>query len=152
MDLRHIPYSWNTQDPYVIDAQIRTSYSFASRCFAAFKFKSCHCLLRIGECQKFNIPIKLWINLQKLCVVFLYVMTALCPYVDIYLQYVVALFFFADIKLWNTGWIWYVGFAVALVGGYSARAAQLKIRPFSSAPYPRGWLKSRRKKRSADED
>ncbi|WYX52475.1 hypothetical protein WJ977_09745 [Achromobacter xylosoxidans] len=25
--------------------------------------------------------------------------------------------FFADIKLWNTGWIWYVGFAVALVGG-----------------------------------
>ncbi|MCZ8383277.1 hypothetical protein ACFWXM_18780 [Achromobacter xylosoxidans] len=60
--------------------------------------------------------------------------------------------FFADIKLWNTGWIWYVGFAVALVGGYSARAAQLKIRPFSSAPYPRGWLKSRWKKRSADED
>lgn len=60
--------------------------------------------------------------------------------------------FFADIKLWNTGWIWYVGFAVALVGGYSARAAQLKIRPFSSAPYPRGWLKSRRNKRSADED
>lgn len=60
--------------------------------------------------------------------------------------------FFADIKIWNTGWIWYVGFAVALVGGYSARAAQLKIRPLSSAPYPRGWLKSRRKKRSADED
>ncbi|MBQ7049544.1 MAG: hypothetical protein IJN87_02850, partial [Firmicutes bacterium] len=63
-----------------------------------------------------------------------------------------AALFFADIKIWNTGWVWCIGFVVALVGGYSARAAQLKIRPFSPAPYPRGWLKSRRKKRPADEE
>ncbi|MFY2949879.1 hypothetical protein ACOTH1_15640 [Achromobacter ruhlandii] len=55
--------------------------------------------------------------------------------------------FFADIKLWNTSWIWYFGFAVALVGGYSARAAQLNIRPFDRAPYPPGWLKARKKER-----
>ncbi|MFY3330569.1 hypothetical protein ACOTEH_09885 [Achromobacter xylosoxidans] len=40
-----------------------------------------------------NAPIKLWINLQKLCVVFLCVMTTLRPYIDIYLQYMVVLFF-----------------------------------------------------------
>ncbi|MFH7109914.1 hypothetical protein ACFWXM_18790 [Achromobacter xylosoxidans] len=58
----------------------------------------------------------------------------------------VAVIFF-DIKIWNTGWVFYLGLVFASVGGYSARAAQLNIRPFDRAPYPPGWLKARKEER-----
>lgn len=58
----------------------------------------------------------------------------------------VAVIFF-DIEIWNTGWVFYLGLVLAPVGGYSARAAQLNIRPFDRAPYPPGWLKVRKKER-----
>lgn len=61
-------------------------------------------------------------------------------------------FIFLDFEIWDTGWVYYVGFIFALIGGYSARAAQLGIRPFERTPYPRGWLKSRRIEQRNGED
>ena len=56
-----------------------------------------------------------------------------------------------DFEVWNTGWFFLFGLIFASIGGYSARAAQLNIRPFDRAPYPSGWLKSRKKERMDDE-
>lgn len=57
---------------------------------------------------------------------------------------------FLDLDLWQTGWLYIVGFVVGGVGGYAARAHQLGIRPFEPSPYPRGWL-SRRKRDDEEE-
>ncbi|MFY1975876.1 hypothetical protein ACOTCQ_31900, partial [Achromobacter dolens] len=39
--------------------------------------------------------------------------------------------------------VFHLGLVVAAVGGYSAGASQLNIRPFERAPYPAGWLADR---------
>ncbi|WYX34618.1 hypothetical protein WJ966_24245 [Achromobacter xylosoxidans] len=57
-----------------------------------------------------------------------------------------------DIKIWDTGWVFHLGLVVAAVGGYSARASQLNIRPFERAPYPAGWLADRNGGRARGKD
>lgn len=59
---------------------------------------------------------------------------------------------FLDLDVWETGWVYFVGLAIAGIGGYAARAHQLGIRSFEGAPYPSGWLKSRRRRMSKDKD
>jgi hypothetical protein len=50
-----------------------------------------------------------------------------------------------DVYRWNTGWVYMVGMAVAAVGGYSAQAFLVGERPFENKPYPKDWLKNRKK-------
>lgn len=53
---------------------------------------------------------------------------------------------FLDAKVWETGWVIYFGFVLAGVGGFSGRAAALKIKPFEEPPYPPGWLSGKGKR------
>lgn len=57
-----------------------------------------------------------------------------------------------DINIWDTGWVFYLGLILAAIGGYSARASQLNIRPFDRAPYPAGWLADRNGGRVRDKE
>ncbi|MBO1015677.1 hypothetical protein IPU70_19090 [Achromobacter sp. SD115] len=63
----------------------------------------------------------------------------------------IALIFF-DIKIWETGWIFYVGLILAGIGGLSGRAIALKIKPFEDPPYPKGWLDKKGERQSSDKN
>ncbi|WP_175234141.1 hypothetical protein [Achromobacter mucicolens] len=58
---------------------------------------------------------------------------------------------FLDLEFWRTWWLGLFGFVIGGVGGYSARAHQLGIRPFESPPYPAGWLKDRKNEKNNDD-
>lgn len=57
---------------------------------------------------------------------------------------------FLDIKIWDTGWVFYVGLVFAGIGGLSGRAIALKIKPFEESPYPPGWLDKKDEKKPSD--
>jgi hypothetical protein len=49
-----------------------------------------------------------------------------------------------DVKIWDTGWIYLVGLVLAGIGGISGKATALRIKPFEDAPYPPGWLATKK--------
>lgn len=58
---------------------------------------------------------------------------------------------FLDLNVWRTGCLNILGFVMGGIGGYSARAHSLGIKPFEPSPYPDGWLKKWRAAKAVSE-